>query len=287
MEYESKHEAQERKDMVAKRRMEAQNQLNWEKAFISELANKYDYIRMSREIKENVKARLGKDLASYEPRSYVNNLCLQVETLYIFSILKSLLFSQFFDPNIQKIVSRYSITELPKKEIPYYALKSYEMKKSPVEKMLSKEDACMILKKYSLLGRQCYINVIYEIKRYNKIVMLEPLFQHPITYDLVYPIISTDPEYKGVSFEELQKRNEFPTELFEYVSLWHSVWKSFKKLTIESKWCGGIAKVIEDLVFKEFDSKPASNPSRTRLNPFIIKLMEMWRLRMETCLAEK
>ena len=55
LEYESKHEADERKRMVAFRRLEAQNQLNCEKAFINELANKYDYVKMGREMKENIK----------------------------------------------------------------------------------------------------------------------------------------------------------------------------------------------------------------------------------------
>lgn len=41
--------------MVAFRRLEAQNQLNCEKAFINELANKYDYVKMGREMKENIK----------------------------------------------------------------------------------------------------------------------------------------------------------------------------------------------------------------------------------------
>ena len=96
---------------------------------------------MGREMKQNIKRKINFDLEENNPRSYVNNLCLQVETLYIFSKLESLLFSQFFDPNIRKIVSRYSIVELPKIECPYYALKSYDLNKSPIEKMLSKEDA--------------------------------------------------------------------------------------------------------------------------------------------------
>jgi len=78
----------------------------------------------------------------------------QVETLYIFSILKSLLFTQYLDDNIQKIVKRYRIHEISPPISPYYALQSYEKKGSPLEKMLSKKDVMIILKQYSLLGRQ-------------------------------------------------------------------------------------------------------------------------------------
>lgn len=219
LEYETKFEADARKNMVAKRHKEAQNQLNCEKAFISELANKYDYVRMGSDIKENVKKRLKVDLLEYEPKSYVNNLCLQVETLYIFSILKSLLFSQFFDSNIQKIVSRYSISEIPKKETPFYALQSYELNNGPVEKMLSKEDAKTILTQYSLLGRQCYIDVIYELKRLNKMIMDDPLFQNPITYDILYPVLQSDPDYADTTYEEVVAKSKFPTELADYVKL--------------------------------------------------------------------
>jgi hypothetical protein len=205
MEYESRKEAATRKDMVARRRREAQNQLNCEKSFINELANKYDYVKMDRDMKENIKKRLQYDLNEFKPRTYVNNLCVQVETLYIFSILKSLLFSQFFDPNIQKIVSRYRIYELPQQPPPYYALQSYELKGSPVEKMLSKNDARTILKQYSLLGRQCYINAIFELKKLNEFVINEHLFCHPVTYDVMYTVLKHDPDFKGVSFDHVGK----------------------------------------------------------------------------------
>ena len=205
MEYESSTEAATRKAMVARRRTEAQNQLNCEKAFINELANKYDYVKMDKYMKANIKKKLLFDLNKFEPQSYVNNLCIQVETLYIFSILKSLLFSQFLDENVQKIVARYRIKEIEVPPAPYYALKSYELKGSPVEKMLSKEDARDILKKYSLLGRQCYIDVLFKLKTLNDFVINSQLFAHPLNYKIIYPVIQYDPEYKGNTFEEVCK----------------------------------------------------------------------------------
>ena len=74
LEYESTAEAAARKEMVAKRRHEAQNQLNLEKAFINELANKYDYVKMDRYMKENIKKKLLFDLNHFEPKSYVSNI---------------------------------------------------------------------------------------------------------------------------------------------------------------------------------------------------------------------
>jgi hypothetical protein len=78
---------------------------------------------MDSETKERIKAKILTDMNKFKPKSYVVNLLMQVETLYIFSVLKSLLFSQFFDPNIHKIVDRYKIEELRETRPGYYALK--------------------------------------------------------------------------------------------------------------------------------------------------------------------
>lgn len=70
--------------------------------------------------------------------------------------------------------------------------------------------------------------------------------------------------------------NQFPIELSEYVKVWHSVSNSFKKVTIQNNWAGGITKVIEDVIYKQFDSKMIMNELKeNRLNPFIIKLLEV------------
>lgn len=81
---------------------------------------------------------------------------------------------------------------------------------------------------------------------------------------------------------------EFPIEIAEYVKVWTAVSKAFKKNAVETNWLGGIARIIEDLVYQEFDSNILlTNLTRNRLNPFIIKLMENCRLRMESELADK
>lgn len=247
MEYESSAEARERKQMVARRRHEAQNQLNCEKAFINELANKYDYIKMDRFMKENIKKKLLIDLKTFEPHSYVSNLCVQVETLYIFSILKSLLFSQYLDDNVQKIVQRYRIDEIPQPPAPYYALTSYELKGGPIDKMLFKEDTKTILMQYSLMGRQCYIDTFFKLHELNDFIIEGKLFCHPISYDVMYPILQNDPDYKGITFEQVGKEhfsanfldksiNNYPVDLSEYVKVWHSISNNFKKVTVQANW---------------------------------------------------
>lgn len=72
--------------------------------------------------------------------------------------------------------------------------------------MLSKEDAKMILTQYSLLGRQCFIDVVYKLKRFNRIVLNEPLFQNPITYDILYPILQNDPDYRETTYDEVVEK---------------------------------------------------------------------------------
>ena len=73
-----------------------------------------------------------------------------------------------------------------------------------------------------------------------------------------------------------QSASDFPVELNEYIKVWHAISKSFKKNTIEANWCGGIIKVVQDLIYEKFDSKNiVKDLSQNRLNPFIIKLLEV------------
>jgi len=67
--------------------------LNAERLFIKELARKYDFIKMPLDIKERIKRRLvGVDLAKLD-RNRVEIVTLQVEALFVFSILKSIVYS--------------------------------------------------------------------------------------------------------------------------------------------------------------------------------------------------
>jgi hypothetical protein len=72
----------------------------------------------------------------------------------VFSILKSIIYSQLSDPYISRIVAQYRIEEITvskkdireevaeyKPKVPYYALKAYEEKEGKLEKMLNKEEA--------------------------------------------------------------------------------------------------------------------------------------------------
>lgn len=85
-----------------------------------------------------------------------------------------------------------------------------------------------------------------------------------------------------------QMMNQYPIELGDYIRIWQSVNNSFKKNVIKSKWAGGITKIVEDVIYKQFDSKMIIDDLKNNsLNPYIIKLLEVCRLRMETQLAEK
>lgn len=82
--------------------------------------------------------------------------------------------------------------------------------------------------------------------------------------------------------------NQYPIELSDYLKVWQSVNDSFKKNVILSKWSGGITKIVEDVIYKQFDSDMIIDELKNNsLNPYIIKLLEVCRLRMETQMAEK
>ena len=64
----------------------------------------------------------------------------------------------------------------------------------------------MILTQCSLLGGQCFIDVVYKLKDFNRIVMNEPSFQNPITYDIIYPILQNDLDYRKTAYDEIVEK---------------------------------------------------------------------------------
>lgn len=65
--------------------------------------------------------------------------------MYVHSILKSIIFSQSFDPNVKKLVDRCKvIVELPR-EVPYFALRSYEENGGPIDRILTIDDGLTVL----------------------------------------------------------------------------------------------------------------------------------------------
>lgn len=96
-----------------------------------------------------------------------------MEALFVFSILKSIIYSQIGDPFISRIVARFNIEEISvtgkdvKDEIkevvprvPYYALKAYEERGGRLERLLEKREAIKILRDYAVLGKQSFIEAI-------------------------------------------------------------------------------------------------------------------------------
>jgi hypothetical protein len=92
------------------------------------MADTYHYVHLKPKTRIRIKARLGIEIAKYQ-RASVEKLVMQVEALYVLSILKSVVFSQYTDPNLMKIINRYHIKNIPDSPapVPYYALNSFEM----------------------------------------------------------------------------------------------------------------------------------------------------------------
>jgi hypothetical protein len=76
----------------------------------------------------------------------------------VFSILKSIIYSQLSDPFISRIVGQYKIenftvsrSEIRKEvqdyrpPVPFYALKAYEENSGKLERMLNKQEAQQVL----------------------------------------------------------------------------------------------------------------------------------------------
>lgn len=104
-----------------------------------------------------------------------------MEALFVFSILKSIIYSQIGDPFISRIVAQYNIDEmtLTKKDVkdeirdftpsvPFYALKAYEERGGPLDRLLEKKEAIKLLKEYAVLGKQSFIDAIQFLIEQNE-----------------------------------------------------------------------------------------------------------------------
>ena len=91
-EFDSRESILERRALAISLRRNTLFKLNAERLFIKELARKYDFIKMPNDIKENIKRRIGVNLGTLD-RTRVELVTLQVEALFVFSILKSIVYS--------------------------------------------------------------------------------------------------------------------------------------------------------------------------------------------------
>ena len=90
--FDSRESILERRALAISLRRNTLFKLNAERLFIKELARKYDFIKMPNDIKENIKRRIGVNLGTLD-RTRVELVTLQVEALFVFSILKSIVYS--------------------------------------------------------------------------------------------------------------------------------------------------------------------------------------------------
>jgi len=91
-----------------KERHEAKQYLRVAKLIQNELLQRYDYIGMEEAVRQKIMNRLAIDLTRYPKRS-VRKMVLQVEALFIFAILKSMLSSQRNDPFIRNMFFNFRI----------------------------------------------------------------------------------------------------------------------------------------------------------------------------------
>lgn len=87
-------------------------------------------------------------------------MVLQVEALFVFAILKSVVFSQLKDPYISAMVKSYRIEEEEKQQSPFFALRACELNKGQIEQMLGQKEAKKLLKEYSIFGKSAFITSI-------------------------------------------------------------------------------------------------------------------------------
>lgn len=158
-----------------------------------------------------------------------------------------------------------------------YALKAYENNGKPIDKMLKKDEVLIIIADQSMIGKKYFLEAVKYIFQQNEDILVKtPIFEFPITLNMMYHLVASE-EFKGRNLEELKaKLNKFPVQMSDFVKSQRIIVKKFKE-TLEVRWIENIARKIEKIVYKEFEIK-VREVTRKTLNPFVLKIFELVRL---------
>ena len=157
--WESYEDVNRRRLRAEELRVEAEKRLNTENFFISQMAARYPYLHIEPSQKEIIKKKIGLQLQHFDSK-YLKRLILQVEAMYVYSILKSVISSQAQDPHVKKLVrSAKVMVEVPN-PCPYFALRSYEEHGGPIPRMISIQDGLTVLQNFSLVGNPKFVEAI-------------------------------------------------------------------------------------------------------------------------------
>ena len=155
-----------------------------ERIIQNELIYKYQDIYMPGKLKKRIRQLVEAtvDFESYPRPDDVKNVIMQVEALYVYSVLKSVLHSQSHDPMIQKLMAKYGLKSLvaPAVDQNGTMFKKYEMLEFSEERRDDWNNSRDLIRTQTVPGNRRLVDVIaFVMRRTLAVVESYPLFELP------------------------------------------------------------------------------------------------------------
>lgn len=93
---------------------------------------------------------------------HVREVVSQFESLYCYSMAKSIMMSEAEqdDPKVSCMLTGYQVERKKINQTPFFGLKAFEKEGKPIDHLVSKKDCTKYLEKFTLLGRQCFLDAM-------------------------------------------------------------------------------------------------------------------------------
>lgn len=204
-----------RQDVLV-RKAEALQYLRVHRLVNEEMTKRYAYIHLRDEVLRSIQARLAINVLAYNPDSVRKNI-LQIEALYVFSILKSTLSSQRHDPFIKELLLKYKVS-LDSPALTYSktqhrekadldGIQDYNMKGIKVE--LNHNSLLLMDAKY--IKMPIFLNSLTE-----RTIGAHKLFRSPFDVNLL--MAQNSREFRKLKKEEIDAMiNQFPLHHDKFV----------------------------------------------------------------------
>ena len=158
-----------------------------ERIIVKELSRRYPTMSMPVAVKSPIRMLSHREVQSRGPADYaLQSLVMEVESLYVYAVLKSVIRSQCEDPAIRKLMTKYGLktTKPPAVDDDGTIFQKYEMLPYSRERREDWDNSLELLQSQTVPGNRRLLEVVrYAMCRTDAVVRAYPLFELPTELD--------------------------------------------------------------------------------------------------------
>lgn len=264
--------------------MEVRNEsiqfLKLQKLVSEKLAKRFYYLQLPDYILKKIIEKMLVDLSAFNSDS-VKKVIVQIESLFVFAILKSVLSSQRRDPHIKNLLGEYHIP-LNSRALDYFKPTNYEKDMLPdlylynMKGVKADLDANSIL----LMNKQ-FIRIPKILNSLTtEIFETYKLFSHPFNLEVI--LLHCQNDLKKYNKEQLQQKvNTFPLNHNEFVQAQEVISRFFHHMA-KFKWADTISQKVQKFVKEGFTYKEGAHLTEDEIDPQLRRLFFMIKQYMQT-----